>query len=207
MDACQQIQNRGAARSGLLQDAAKLADVLHFFNPQNFIDQGRAARFAQDGFHQVAAFLDDLFAWSSDFPSCRAPSVTWSDSTVPSFRVISTIACLAGSMLLEFFARNEMHFGAHAQYGRVLHAGLVVRGLERRGLIEDHHGRPCAAGRYPASRDYRRRALRCWQAARRPTSPRRGSRDAFSECCRWRSSGAWIGEPTVHFLILVRAIS
>src|SRR6266849_5326478 len=55
-------------------------------------------------------------------------SVTWSDRTVPSFKA------------LELITRNELHFGANAKDGRVFHAGLVVRSVERSSFIHEHHG-------------------------------------------------------------------
>ena len=96
---------------------------------------------------------------------------------------------------------------ALAQHGRVLHARLVVRGLERGRLVEQHHGH------HVLQADVGDVAIVDDRGDRR-REPHGHSLDLIGlerrACCgssRCASSGAWIGEPTVHFLMLVRAIS
>ena len=65
---------------------------------------------------------------------------TRSERRVPSVRLDLDDRDAHRQQLGELFVAHEVHFRALAQDGRVLHARLVVRGVERDGLVEQHHG-------------------------------------------------------------------
>ena len=126
---------------------------------------------------------------------------------MPSVSVTSTMATRTGRNRVERLVADELHLGALAQHRRVLHARLVVRRLERRGLVEQHHGD------HVLQADVRHVAIvdDGGDCRRQPhddaASPDRRRTGALRAAGSSASSGAWIGEPTVHFLMLVRAIS
>ena len=67
-------------------------------------------------------------------------AATRSERRVPSVKLDLDDGDAHRQELGELFVAHEVHFRALAQGGWVLHARLVVRGMEGDGLVEQHHG-------------------------------------------------------------------
>src|SRR5260370_22315410 len=106
---------------------------------QHFVDQICAVGGDQDGGHEVASLGHDFFAAHGIFGGAA--------HSIHALAQVSAVGegdfddgYALGQQLFEFGIGDELNFLAFAKDRRIVHTGIIVRGPEGRGLVDQHHG-------------------------------------------------------------------
>ncbi len=124
--------------SNPLQRRPEFADILHVFESQHFVDQGRATCRSQDRRDEVVRFRNNLLARQGILR--RAPHV--SDPLAQLCAVAERHlddGLAPGAASIDPRVGDNLYLGPLLQHGWIFHPRLVMRGSERDRLIQQHH--------------------------------------------------------------------